>query len=345
MKTNNEALKKNLQEYFLKNPNLGRRHYFQLFSSLGATKTSLNRWLVLLEQNEPLTRKIGSGRIPVFATKATITRVKKIFNHRSGCSQRKAARKLGSSQSTISRILKERTEIVCRKRTKRPLLSDKQKLAARPKCRRLHQDYKGDDFILDDESYFTLANTTLAGNDRFYSDDLSKTPDSIKNKYKSKYEQKTLVYIAISTRGVSAPIFFKTGLAVNQHIYRDECLKKRLIPFIHKYHRDGKYVFWPDLASSHYALSVQDYLRSENIRFVPKNLNPANVPKVRPIEDYWGILKQKVYENDWSAVNIPQLVKRIKYCVTKLDKKLIQKICQSTHKRLNAAARFGIDSV
>jgi hypothetical protein len=29
---------------------------------------------------------------------------------------------------------------------------------------------------------------------------------------------------------------------------------------------------------------------------VQRKLNPANVPKCRPIEDYWGILKRKVYE-------------------------------------------------
>jgi hypothetical protein len=29
---------------------------------------------------------------------------------------------------------------------------------------------------------------------------------------------------------------------------------------------------------------------------VPKDMNPANAPKLHPIENFWGILKQKVYE-------------------------------------------------
>ena len=55
--------------------------------------------------------------------------------------------------------------------------------------------------------------------------------------------------------------------------------------------------------ANHYAKTVLEFIQAENVPFVPKSLNPANVPKVRPIEDFWAILKHKVYENDWSAEN------------------------------------------
>jgi predicted P-loop ATPase/GTPase len=57
------------------------------------------------------------------------------------------------------------------------------------------------------------------------------------------------------------------------------------------------------------------------VNFVPKNLNPANVPKVRPIEDFWGLLNQKVYENDWKAKIIQQLKKTITWCLFNINKK------------------------
>jgi len=169
---------------------------------------------------------------------------------------------------------------------------------ARTKCARLLRKYRDVDFSLDDESFFTLSNTTLAGNDRFYSDDVEKTPNNIRNKFKAKYETKLLVWLAISPRGVSSVKFVKSGLAINQKIYGDECLRKNLLPFIKNHYMDGKYVFWPDLASSHYANSVLTDLRDNNVNFVQKIDNPANVPKVRPIENFWGFLKQKVYENE-----------------------------------------------
>ena len=135
--------------------------------------------------------------------------------------------------------------------------------------------YRDVDFILDDESYFTLSNTTLAGNDRFYSDDVEKTPYDVRNKFKAKYETKLLVWLAISPRGVQffksyRVKYFKSGLAINRKIYRDECIRKNLIPFIKKYYRDDKYVLWPDLASSHYANSVLTDLMDKNVNFVQK---------------------------------------------------------------------------
>ena len=101
-------------------------------------------------------------------------------------------------------------------------------------------------------------------------------------------------------------LFFSTGLAVNLEAYKN-CLQTYLIPFIKKYHSTDLHVFWPDLGSTDYANSVLDYLKSQKIEFVPKDTNPAS--KLRPIEDFWDILKQIVYEKGWRAKNIEHLKK------------------------------------
>ena len=95
-------------------------------------------------------------------------------------------------------------------------------------------------------------------------------------------------------------------MAINQEVYHDECIIKRLIPFIQEYHRDGKYVYWLDLASSHYAKSVTDWLEQQKVPYVPKQMNP--------IEDFWAILKQEVYMDGWMAKNVDQLETRITFC-------------------------------
>ena len=56
----------------------------------------------------------------------------------------------------------------------------------RPKCRKLASKYKSYQFIQDDESYFTLSNTTLAGNNMFYSSDTNLTAENVKYSKKSK---------------------------------------------------------------------------------------------------------------------------------------------------------------
>ena len=69
-------------------------------------------------------------------------------------------------------------------------------------------------------------------------------------------------------------------------MYLKNCIKKRLIPFINAHHSDGNYVFWPDLASSHYVKSVVIYLNEEKVNFIQKFENPQNIPEARPIEDF-----------------------------------------------------------
>ena len=112
---------------------------------------------------------------------------------------------------------------------------------------------------------------------------MNSAPNEVKIKTKQKFEPKLMVWLAISPRGISQPFIVHSGLAVNQKVYLKECVIKRLIPSIQKYHSDGNYVFWPDLASSHYANTVVAHLK-ENVIFVEKIDNPPAVPELRPIE-------------------------------------------------------------
>ena len=104
-------------------------------------------------------------------------------------------------------------------------------------------------------------------------------------------------------------------------------------------------VFWPDLASSHYAKRVMNWLIEKKIEFVPKDLNPANAPKTRPIEDFWGILKSKVYAKSWSAKNVDQLEDKICRCLKEIDPNLIQSLAKDVTKRLDKVQRHGYDAL
>ena len=189
----------------------------------------------------------------------------------------KASRRLGCSKSTIGRILKcFRKPILCYKRKKRPSRTPEQRLWGRRKCSRLYSKYRNHELIIDNESYFTLSNSTLAGNNTYYSNDQKLTPDIVKYYDVAKFEKKLLVWMAISPRGITSIYIGPSGQAVNQEIYLKECLQKRLQPFINKYYRDTKYIFWPDLATSQYANSVTKWLKTQKIPFVQKKDNPAN---------------------------------------------------------------------
>ena len=75
-------------------------------------------------------------------------------------------------------------------------------------------------------------------------------PDDVKFKSKQKFEPKILVWLSLSSKGISTPFIGTTkGPAVDTDVYTRKCLPK-LLKFIEKHHLDDKYIFWPDLASS-----------------------------------------------------------------------------------------------
>ncbi len=94
-----DHLKETLYKFYNNNRNLSRKEIFDKFHDLGAPKRTLNRWLASLEQNKTLARENGSGRVAKKVTRTVKQQIKKKFNHRSGCSQRKVAQKFNISKS------------------------------------------------------------------------------------------------------------------------------------------------------------------------------------------------------------------------------------------------------
>ncbi len=133
----------------------------------------------------------------------------------------------------------------------------------------------------------------MPANTGFYTDNIENCPDEVKYIGKEKFPTKILVWVAISERGVSEPLIRPSkAVAINQETYLEECLVQRLLPFIEKHHDDGNYIFWPELASSHYAKQVVSWME-ENVNFVSKDLNPPNVPQARPIVKNFGMFSSK----------------------------------------------------
>ena len=60
-------------------------------------------------------------------------------------------------------------------------------------------------------------------------------------------------------------------LGRNQNLKKIDIVKH----FIETYHSDDDYVFWPDLATSHYARQTTQWLLEHQINFVPKQTNKS----------------------------------------------------------------------
>ena len=93
-------------------------------------------------------------------------------------------------------------------------------------------------------------------------------------------------------------------------IYLKQCVVKRLMPFIKS---NNNAIFWPDCATSHYSKNVLEYFKKQkNVELVQRHFNPPKVPELRPIEQFWAILKQKVFCKGYVAKNKDALVSKIK---------------------------------
>jgi hypothetical protein len=255
--------------------------------------------------------------------------------------KKKLATTFNCSQQYISKTL-NKLNISRRKKIDIPQRTPKQQDEAKRKCSILYRKFKNFEWILDDESYFTFSHATINGNDAYYSSDLKSTPATVKFRPRKKFEPKCLVWIALSAKGISKPFISSSGMAINQDAYLEQCIKPLLIPFIENNHSESNYVFWPDLASSHYADTVLDFLIENSINHVDKDDNPANLPECRPIEDFWSILKDRVYENNWAAKDMKQLIRKIRKCLREIPPITIQKLMHGVTSRINAVRRLGV---
>ena len=53
-----------------------------------------------------------------------------------------------------------------------------------------------------------------------------------------------------------------------------------------------------------------------------RSKNLPNTPKIRCIEDFWGLIKEEVYKDDWEAENLDQSQTRLLNCFKKELEKL-----------------------
>ena len=343
-RSNQEILRKRVYAFLDLHPEMDKNLIIDHFRMEAIPRSTIYRILKRKENNGGAERISGSGRLPKKMPRKQIKRLEKLIDHKDGISQRGLAKRFNISQSYVCKIINSKTNIRYHKKKKVPKRTPVQKAAVRPKCRRLISIFRKKFVIIDDESYFGLSNTELSANAGFYSSDINQTKNDVKLKRKGKFEPKLLVWIAFSEKGISQHYIVPSGQAITEDVYISKCLTK-LERFIIDVHENDNIVFWPDLASSHYSHKVQNYLRSKNIDFVPKEHNPANVPELRPIEDFWSELKRLVYSNNWECKNLGQLKSRIEYSIKKIDPSRVHKLAKSTFTRVDRVRRHGMENL
>lgn len=124
----------------------------------------IKRW----ENGLAAERKPGSGRKATIMTKTNVNRLANLINQKSGISGRILGKKVGCTQKHISKTIREKRDIKYRKRILAPDRTEQQQAVMRPRYNRMLKKFRGRDFILDDESYFTYKNSDKNANAGIY---------------------------------------------------------------------------------------------------------------------------------------------------------------------------------
>lgn len=341
---NEKERRKLICNFLQKNPEKTKKEIVCHFKEMEFSRTFIYNTIRLVENNKSLERKTGSGRKCVFRDSKVRSKLKSEILAKNAKSFRKLGIKYNAHHQTVKKYLQS-MGIERKKKKSAPATTAKQKIVIKSRLRQLSQSYFSTKSqykcIMDDESYFTVEGNEWQTK-HYYESSEHEAPERSKYIYKTKFPGKVLLWLAISENGISEPVFFKGGLAVNAQVYNDQCIPA-VERFIKKYHRRDKIVFWPDLASSHYAKVTLENLNKRNIEYVPKTFNPPNVPQLRPIETFWANLKRKVYSNGYQAKNSDCLIRKIKKELKTIDTSGIQKSMKELPKKIRKASRYGVN--
>lgn len=282
--------------------------YRAISKSLGISKSTVANILNNFHERLTIDRKSGSGRKSGPVCRINEKKVLKNFEQNPNVSVRDVAKKIGVSASYVQKV-KKRNGLKTFKVQKAPNRDKKQNFKAKSRARDLYRNFltKFECVILDDETYVKTDFHQIPGQEFFTCANKFNIEEKYKQKKLSKFAGKFLVWQAICTCGRRSQSFVTKG-TMNQEIYLEECLKKRLLPFIRSHTIST--LFWPDLATCHYSNKVIQWYEANRVIFVPKNSNPPNCPELRPIEKYWAHVKHELRKTKGRAQNVADFQKK-----------------------------------
>lgn len=343
-RSESEALAKRVCHYHKNVADLDSKLTWHHFKKEGHPKTTIYRYIKKFKDCENVTFKKNPGRTPRVSTPQSRRKVEKVFKANPSLSISAAAQKLKISRSTLQRIKLKDLGIKARTKKTVPKYVKDQENRAKTACRKICDSLSGKVAVIDDETYVMVDPSETPGKKYYHSRDPDEVDYDQKVKKKSKFPEKFLVWQAMDSFGnISSPYISKG--CINQTVYKNECLKKRLIPFINKHHEISDVLFWPDMATSHYAKTVTEWMDSQNLKYVPKKDNAPNVPQCRPIEKFWALCKAKYAKHK----NKPKNIEAFKRIWVKVSKEVSETsgagLMASIRQNLRSVARHGVRSV
>lgn len=277
-------------------------------------------------------RREGSGRKKGFHSPKKVKKAINLFRKNPNTSVRKVAQKVGCSSTTVQKI-KAVSGLKSYKVQKVPDRNAVKNKEAKTRAKKLKADFfqKYSCCVMDDETYVLADFSQLPGLEFYTADHRGGVDEEFRVKKQTKFPKKFLVWQAICSCSQRSEIFISQG-SINSKIYVEECLEKRLLPFLTK-HRVSTF-FWPDLASCHYSKATKEWYGANGVVLVPKEANPPNCPELRPIERYWALVKRELKKTKKSAKTDKELIRKWKEASRKVPETTIKAMMEGIPEKI-----------
>lgn len=285
-----------------------------------------------------------TGRPLSRSTPRTVNKVNRLFKKKPTIAVGAAAKKLNLPKSTTHHIKQNILGYKGRKRVAVPKYRPGQEDRAKSGCRHVYEKQIRKYLVIDDETYVLADPTQTPGVYYFHAINPQEVPYQLRTKPKEKFTKKYLIWQALSEDGAVSRAYIKEG-SINAREYLRECVKCRLIPFIKQHYNAADVIFWPDLATVHYAKIVQDALNDQGIECIKKEKNPPNVPQARGIELFWAHCKREYAKQNKQPETLAGFRRVWNKISAEVAKKSGKAIMEHAKKNLRKISRGGVSAV
>jgi hypothetical protein len=338
-RSESEALGFRIVHFFLNDGQQDIKLTCRHFMAEGVARTTIKDHITRYKERGTTSWKKQTGRPRTVATAKVVHAVDKLINKDPSISERTGAAKMGLTKTTYRRIKVEDLSIKTYKKEPAPKYKGDQQERAKSACRKIYRNQLLSDepkvLIIDDETYVPMARDQVPGPEYYQCRTRESVSDANRFKPQEKFCKKFLVWQAMDELGNVSEPFISTG-TITGEVYLNECLKKRLLPFIHQHHKKRKILFWPDMASCHYKKEVIEWLKAEKIEFVAKDQNAPNVPQARPIEKFWALFKAAYKRRKQDAKSLKSFKCIWKKIAADVASKSAQKLMKGARRNLRA---------
>lgn len=266
MKTQQEKNRKKILHNFIENPEASISSIAKCLKLARRTVSDVfNRY----KESLSIKRKLVSGRKQRIKDKKLAVKIRTSLKANPGLSDRDWGKRYNTSASIVLQT-RQKAGYKSNKAIKCPNRNDKQSKIAKSRARLLYNMVlpKFARCILMDEETCVKMDFKQIPGQKFYTETARcNVPSKFKIILHDKYAKKIMIWQAIYSCGKRSQPYLTTSTMKSEN-YMNECLQKRLLPFIRSH--DGPVMFWLDLASCHYSRATLAWYEAKGVLVIPK---------------------------------------------------------------------------